>query len=258
MNNSHKIQTEKNGKAAVQNLNEEQNEKVLNDILQQLDSIRSSVEQLSTGMKQAPEVMEIATDAIDNLAIKARTRGIDIEQRGEMALHLMERLSQPKTMNKLNALLDLTEQLPDFVEDAVNVVDETMDEAHRSGIDVMQRSKEMLHLLKRLSSPKMVEQLNALLDFAEQGTDMVGLGADAIDDSMNKLHAQGFDVYTALENGQKMLVAANTALHETLEESPKKIGGVFALLRQLNDKDFQKVLAFLTTFGKHFGKQLGK
>ncbi|MEK6477872.1 DUF1641 domain-containing protein [Catalinimonas sp. 4WD22] len=258
MESSHKIQTEKNGNAATQKLNEEQNAKVLNNILLQLDAIRGSIEQLSTGMKQAPGVMEMATDAIDNLAIKARARGIDIEQRGEMTLQLMERLSQPKTIEKLNALLDLSEQLPDFVSDAVNVVDETMAEAHRNGIDVTQRSKDMLHLLSRLSSPKMVEQLNAMLDFAEQGTDMLGMGADAIDDTMNKLHQQGFDLYTALENGQKMLVAANTALHETLEESPKKIGGVFALLRQLNDKDFQKVLAFLATFGKYFGKQLGK
>lgn len=200
MNNLQNIPEAKAGKALQPSVQEANNTKMLNNIMEQLEAIRKSVEQLSDGMKQVPEMLEMGTDAVDNLALKVRARGIDIEERGEAVVQLLERLTQPKTIEKLNMLLDLSDQLPIIAADSVNF----------------------------------------------------------IDDGMDALYQRGIDIYKTAENVEKVLIAANTALQETLEESPKNTGGVLGLLRQLNDKDFQKVLAFITTFGKYFGRHLGK
>lgn len=200
MNHSKNITEAKVGRALQPSVQEEKNTRMLMDMMQQLEAIRMSVEQMSSGVKQVPDMLEMTTDAVDKLAAKARAGGIDLEERGEAVMQLLERLTQPKTIEKLNMLIDISDQLPIFVADTVNIVD----------------------------------------------------------DGMDKLHQRGIDVHKTAENVEKVLIAANTALQETLEESPKKIGGVLGLLRQLNDKDFQKVLAFLTTFGKYFGRHLGK
>lgn len=258
MNNSVNIPNSKAGEAFRKSLQEEKNMQALADIMNRLETIKLAVEQLAKGMQQGPEIVEVAVNTIDGLAEKAHQQGIDIQQRGDAALKLLDRLTQPQTIEKVNELLDISDQLPTMTADAVNMVDGTIDKARKEGIDIEQRLKAVGGLLNRLSSPAMMQRLDALLDFAEQSDDLLVAGVNALDETMLSLSEKGIDLNKSFENGFQVLTAANTALNETLRENPQSVGGIFSLLRQLNDKDFQKVLAFLTTFGKHFGQHLGK
>ena len=258
MNHTVNIPNTKAGEAFRKSLQEEKNVQALADIMNQLDTIKLAVERLGQGMQQGPELVATAVNTIDDLAEKARQHGIDLPERGDATLKLLDRLTQPQTIEKVNALLDLSDQLPSVAADAVNLVDETMGRARKEGIDVEQRLQSIGGLLTRLSSPAIVQRLNGLLDLAEQSDDLLIAGVNALDETILSLSKQGIDLNKSFENGLQVVAAANTALDETLRENPQRVGGIFSLLRQLNDKDFQKVLAFLATFGKHFGRQLGK
>jgi len=236
----------------------EDNAKMLSEIMLKLDSIQAEVEQINRQTQQAPQALELITDAIDEVAGQAHESGTPLGDRMEAVLKLMDRLSQPGTLSKLNSLLDLSEQLPQILADAVDLVDQQAAMLEREGIDLSQRTTELITLLKRLTAPKTLQKLNGLMDVLDDSTDYLTLAVDTFDDFINRLSAEGIDISQLADNLQSMLMASHTALTATLNESPKKIGGVLSLLRQLNDKDFQKVLAFMATFGKHFGRELGK
>lgn len=208
---------------------------------------------------QIPEITATAVDQVDALVKQGSEAGIDLEARLASGLQLLKRVSEPQTIQNLAALLDLADQLPELIGTAVTEVDKLVQQAAEDGINLEQRIQDGLKLLARISSPTLMAKLNEALDFIETGSDTIGLAVDKLDEIMGEFSRQCIDLTHLGENTQMMSFAAIKSLNLTMDEQPElKNPTLIGLIKQLNNKDFRKVLAFLATFGKHMGQELGK
>jgi uncharacterized protein YjgD (DUF1641 family) len=76
---------------------------------------------------------------------------------------------------------------------------------------------------------------------------------DTLDEQMRQAGENGVD----LQQIATLTGSAAAALSEASQQEPAKVGGIFGLLRALNDKDRQKGLGFLMNFLKIFGQKMG-
>jgi uncharacterized protein YjgD (DUF1641 family) len=149
-------------------------------------------------------------------------------------------------------LATMMQQGPGMVAMLADTADEMYRTADAQGVNVEERLQNALLLAEKLTAPAMVEKLDGLLSLSDQLPGLVAMTMDTVDEGMRNAIANGIDPQ-ALANwaGQ-----AGQALCEAQAEPPAKVGGIFGLLRALNDKDRQKALGFLMNFLKHLGSKL--
>ncbi|RMF02829.1 MAG: DUF1641 domain-containing protein [Bacteroidetes bacterium] len=90
---------------------------------------------LLTLADQAPGLVAMAGDMVDEAYRNADARGVSIDQRLSTALALAEKLTAPEMVGKLDGLLSLSDQLPGLVAMGIDILDEGMRSAIASGID---------------------------------------------------------------------------------------------------------------------------
>ena len=115
----------------------------LSVILQKVEGIERRLEALDPVMEQAPGMISVATDTLDDMYALMHRSGVDMEERVKQALVLLERLSQPKVMNSLNNLLDnldllegLVLQAPGMTALMVDTVDDLIGNAAANGVNL--------------------------------------------------------------------------------------------------------------------------
>lgn len=115
----------------------------LSVILQKVEGIERRLEALDPVMEQAPGMISVATDTLDDMYALMHRSGVDMEERVKQALVLLERLSQPKVMNSLNNLLDnldllegLVLQAPGMTALMVDTVDDLIGNAAVNGVNL--------------------------------------------------------------------------------------------------------------------------
>ena len=222
-----------------------------------LTRIERSLEQIASGMSQAPVMLSMATDSLDEYLGTAKQEGIHVEDRLKDTLHLLGRLSDPKINQSLHALLDTLEQAPELVSMIMDTVDEVIGQSNQGSVRLDDRIKGLGHLFNKLSDPEMVDRLNGLIKISEQAPGLMALTVDSIDAFMLRYEQEFRDSLSFLHRDNLyFLKNVGEAVTEAQNQPPTKVGGIFGLLRALNDSGRQKALGFLMNVLKNLGNKL--
>lgn len=216
---------------------------------QRLDRIEKTLNKLTSGLDQAPSLVSIATDSIDELIQKANTSQVKFDDRLKNGLHLLSRLSDPKINSAINNLCDLVEQAPGLVSLTMDSVDEGLAKMNAGSVKLDDRINGVVKLVEKLSDPKMIERVDSLIAFSDQVPGLVAMTMDSVDDLIKK---------NLKENAKSIDLIKNLsqALNEAQNEPPAKVGGLFGLLGALKDPGRQKALGFLMNILKNLGNKI--
>lgn len=145
-------------------------------ILDRLARIEQQLARLTEALDQTAPTVGMAVDAADEIAADLQRRGIDVDQRLQSALQVVERLTEPNTLQALNAVIDALPKLEALVNVAATFEDTTgmvfdMADAQATrlveqGIDIEHRVSQVADLALRLTDPVFAEHLRNLIDAA--------------------------------------------------------------------------------------------
>lgn len=224
----------------------------LDHLLQRIDTLENAVNKLTVVMEQGPGMVSMVADMADDTYRKAAADGVDLEQRLHNALSIAEKLTAPAMVEKLNTVLEFTDQAPGLISIGMDAVDDQLRRASANGVDVEERLKNALHVAEKLTAPEMTEKLDQLLILADQAPGLIAMAADSFDEQMKKLNLSTIDVDGLLEIARQASVAVSDA-----KQMPEaKVGGIFSMLRTMKDPDRQKAIGFVMNIAKAYGKQL--
>ena len=201
---------------------------------------------------QAPGLMSMTADMVDEGYKNATARGIDIDKRLETALAMAEKLTAPAMLGKLENLISLADQTPGLVSMAIDTADEAFKSASDKGVDIDKRLKLGLELAEKFTAPKTVAKVDELLTLGNQLPGLVAMMMDVFDTEINKGVVKGLD----LDAIRTILGDMTMAISKASEMPPAKVGGPIGLMRAMKDPDRQKALSFLMDFAKAFGQSL--
>lgn len=197
-----------------------------------LENLLDRVETLSATLEQAPNMVSMAADTVDNIISAAAANGIDVEQRLRISLELLERLTEPKTAATLTTLMDNMDKLEAMLEQGPGVIAMALDT-----VDDMYRGTISLGINPEAVVKRTIDAASSLADLVQS-------------DEVKALMESGMlDPRTLTTLGH-----AATALVESRDQQ-RKIGPV-GLLQALGDPSVQYTLGFLITFGQRFGQSL--
>lgn len=94
------------------------------------------IDKLFTFFDQAPGLISMTMDTIDEGVKKSEAKGIYLEKRIGNALTMAEKLTAPDMVDKLNQLLQLADQAPGLISIAVDSFDDQIQKLNDSNLDV--------------------------------------------------------------------------------------------------------------------------
>ncbi|MBC7172697.1 MAG: DUF1641 domain-containing protein [Polyangiaceae bacterium] len=199
------------------------------DLAATLERIEARLERLERTLApmaeltaQGPALAATVGDILDEQAARLG----DVERRAQSLGDTLERLTRPQTLASLRQVIDIAENAPNLVATVTDIMDETMAEAERQGLDlthIVDDSKRLLFgLLKVTTSP----ELRALI-------------------------SSGMLDPRALES----LGTVATTLIDANETEPPRVG-MLGAMRALSDADTQRALGFLLRVARGFGRTL--
>ena len=174
---------------------------------------------------QVPGLMSMMGDIVDDGCCQAADNGIDIPARLSAVTELVEKVTRPDTINKLNQLIELSEKLPGLASMGVDMLDEGYQRAAERGVDWTTLNEHGLEMLTALTKLLTSDEFKALM---QSGV---------------------LDPCTI-----KVVAKAGEAMVDSNRE-PVKPAGIWSMLTGMADKDRQRALGFLLSFSKHFGKR---
>ena len=127
------------GQQLQKRLNEDRTVRALDRILDRIETLEQAVTKLGTVMDQAPGMISMLTDTLDEQVQKAKNKGLRLEDRLTGVLQLVEKVTAPETIAKLDNLdrmMEFWEQAPGHMAMMVDVMDEEMGKALESGVDL--------------------------------------------------------------------------------------------------------------------------
>ncbi len=224
---------------------------------ERLNRIENAILKLSDGLNQAPQLVSIATDSVDDMILHAKHNGVDVDGRLKDGLKLLGRLSDPKVSKALNGLLDFLEQSPGLVSMGIDTVDETIAQSNNGSVRLDDRIKTMTKLLNKITDPEIGEKIDSLMKFAEEGPGLMAMAIDTADDFMDR-HGEEFRASMEFMNKENLLFLRKVAqaFTEAQSQTPAKVGGIFGMMRVLKDAHRQKSLGFLMNVLKNLGMKI--
>jgi uncharacterized protein YjgD (DUF1641 family) len=224
---------------------------------ERLEAIEKSVAAMNKSLQQAPVLMSMATDSIDEIIGDIKRQGVNVDDRIKDGIGLLGRLSEPKIVESLHSLLNLVEQGPGLVAMATDSVDGMMTQVNASPVKIQDRIVGTAEILEKLTDPKTVEGLKTTLELSRQAPGLVAMAMDSVDDFMQNHSEDVSDSLSFLRKDNLLfLKKASDSLSESLNEEPAKIGGFFGMFRILRDADRRKALGFFFNILKNLGKKL--
>lgn len=175
---------------------------------------------------QAPTMISMTADAVDEEIRHACDRGVNIDKRLGTALRMAEKLTDPKMEERFNQLLDLSDQMPGLTAMAIDILDEGYRKAVSQGLDLETLAQQGTFALKQMVALLGSDEFKALM-------------------SSGVLSPSTLNVVSQ----------AGEALIESQQAEHKKIG-LFGTMRALGDPDRKRAMGFVMTFMKNFGKKL--
>lgn len=177
----------------------------------------------------APGLASMAVDMVDERAGALRDCGVDVPARLARAGALLERLSEPSTMDALEAALDLVAQAPGLASMTLDIVDEQAGRLRDEGIDpgaALANGARTALLFASHVGTREIEALQTLLASEALAPESVAV-----------------------------VSAAAQALVECQGRERQRVG-VFGLAKALRDPDIQRALDFLLGVARRFGAAL--
>ncbi len=223
----------------------------IDHLLAKIQTLEEAVSQLTTIMQQGPGLVSIAADSVDEVYRQSAEKGVNIEERLVNALHLAEKITEPERFEKLERLIQLSDQFPGLMSMAADSIDEVYRKNAERGVYIEERLSSVLALTEKITAPEKMEQLGGLLKLSDQLPGLIAMFVDAIDEEVAKASAAGVDLKTLQELGQKL----STAVVESNQMPIQKMGP-FGLFRALRDPDRQKAVGFLMNLAKALGQKL--
>ena len=193
------------------------------------DATLAAIEGALALASDAPGLAAMAVDIVDERAGALRDRGVDVQARLARAGALLERLSDDKTMDALEAALDLAGGLPGLASMAVDIVDEQAGALRDEGIDpglALANGARAALQFASLVGPREIHALQTLLASQALAPESVAV-----------------------------VSAAAQALVECQGRERGKVGPL-GLVRALRDDDVQRALDFLIGVARRFGAAL--
>lgn len=184
------------------------------------------IESLISLAEEAPGLVSMAIDSLDETVKHAAAQGVDFNERLKALGSVGEKMTRPPVLEQLGGLADLAVQAPGLASLLIDSIDESMREAKENGLDMVSLGSNSL---------KAIDQLAKLI---------------ASDEFAGMLQSGVLSAATL-----KLLSEASEALEETQSRPVKKIG-LFGTISALGDSDRKKALGFLMSFLKSFGKRL--
>lgn len=177
-------------------------------LLEDLSARMSNVEQQLAGLQQAqeqlPNALATTVDTVDAHIARLQQQGVDVDQRLNTTLQLVERLTRPETAAQLQQALDLAEQAPGAIAGMVDTLDAHMAGLQTQGVDIDQRMAAGLKLAEAATRPESAAALASLMErvelleqgaaMASQVPGMAAMALDTVDQHIGALQAKGVDV----------------------------------------------------------------
>ncbi len=242
------------GREFMEVFSQEETLKSLTHLLKKVETIEESIEKIADSLKKIPGMVSIATDTLDNEISGAEGRSTDLDERLQQIGMLVERLTEPEMLMKLNQVVDLADSLPGLVSIVVDAVDDDINVLNAAGVTVDQRLKNLAAILDGISQPGVEKTLNDLLTFAERMPDTLAMIADTVDDQMDSVKDKGLDP----QEIASFIALSGKALSTTQRNRIQPVGGIFSIMKKIKDPDRQKAIGFLMDFLKSFGMEIEK
>lgn len=179
--------------------------------------------ELERTLKQLEQTVAMIVEISDDHMAKAIERGVDPAQRAVKMLELLERLSAPERLSRLERLIDDLEHLPGHLATVGNILDGWAAALMEQGVD--------LHAARANGGRLLVAVLKTLQSDRAGDFDMIS--------------PRALDI----------LNRAGAALGQDPQLSGSKIG-MMKLLKVMRDPHIQRALDFGIQFGQRFGQLL--
>ncbi len=195
-------------------LQEAQTELILHRLLDRLDGIERSLEQLANLNQEAPAFAATLADSVDGMVQKLHDQGINVNERLVNSLTLLEKLSSTESttvlnqvlsrMDRLEQALNLADSLPNTLAAMGDTADDLIGRMQRQGININERASASLGLLEKLTEPKTlaslaqlvskVDSLSPMIALAEQAPALASIAMDSLDGMVEKAQRAGLDI----------------------------------------------------------------
>ena len=190
----------------------------------------------STTLSEGRNAVGIVTDTVDRQITLAQSRGVDVDARAIQALHLAERVTEPRVLDALGKAIDLLQSAPHVVATLVDTADYALRTVQAKGIDVDARLANLLRASELLSSDKAVATLDATFSRIDQ-------------------------IRTVLESGildpaaVAIVAKSGRALAAAASEPPDGVGA-FGLVRAIGETEVRAATGLLLRFARRLGASL--
>lgn len=129
-------QDSRDGVALLERMSQPSTLRALSNILDRAEALDKLSEKLVSSSEEIPQLVSIGVDTADELFQDAAERGVDWDDRMKRMIPLIERLTEPDQLRRIEALLDFADQIPGLVSMAVDTFDNEMDTSVEEGFDL--------------------------------------------------------------------------------------------------------------------------
>ncbi len=129
-------QDSRDGVALLERMSQPSTLRALSNILDRAEALDKLSEKLVSSSEESPQLLSIGVDTADELFQEAAERGIDWDDRIKQMIPLIERLTEPGQLRRLEGLLDFADQIPGLVSMAVDTFDNEMEASVEGGFDL--------------------------------------------------------------------------------------------------------------------------
>lgn len=210
-------------------------------ILEALSRIEARLDRLEhaahDGRRAVGGALAGLTDTLDHAAEAARARGIDLDERVRLSLAVLERATQPATLQALERVLAWAPTAPGMLAMLVDSLDGAIGRLAARGLDPDRALGNLTQALELLTSDAVLELLRTTM---ERTPAIHALIASQMLDP---------DVIAVLARSGEALRTAAT--------EPGEGVGAFGMLRALGSPDMRTATGFLLRFARAFGRSHG-
>lgn len=197
----------------------------LDAIEQRLDRLFSLIEVLG----EAPKAASALVDVVDERVSRMEERGVDVQERLDALVPLLEKATEPAVLNLLGQVIELAPTLPGLISMLVDMGDEFAGKVQDDGIDPVASLSNGLRVAMHFGAIVNTREIQALTHL---------LGSPILDH-------RAIGVISTLTQ----------ALVEC-QDAPRKVLGPVGLLLALRDPDIGRGLDFVMGLLRRFGAAL--
>jgi hypothetical protein len=211
----------------------------LDRLSERVDALTRMMESIDPLVEKAPDLIAGVTDAADEAYSRAAASGIDLDARVHDVMRLVEKLTEPRTMelfstllgrmDQLERLLQLADQAPGLVAMLVDSLDEMAERARESGVDFERGLANGAAAAVRFGAVMGEAEVRALETVLHSGV----LAPETV----------------------RLMGGLGEALSASAATDVGHIGPL-GLLRALRDPDARRTLGFAAVFARQFGQRL--